>query len=260
MNALLAKTDHLASSYKKGIEDYVKFFKSHQGDFKGEKKTYEPIAGSVDLPSERRNELIVTTVGEKLQWLEETSAEYIDALFGQEATNASGNAKAQLKVDGVDFGEFSSLELLRMKSLLESGTFEEMYRNLPVRSDSEEWKPTAEEMYKDRQVFESPKQVGVKKSVMKESYILPDPNLASGKTDKYTPQIAQKDTIIELGNYGWQRFSGEISHRERAEILRRRTKMLTAVIEALKTANDVEAQASLMTSSKLFGYLHFGKI
>jgi hypothetical protein len=28
MNALLAKTDHLAASYKKMLEDYVKFFKT----------------------------------------------------------------------------------------------------------------------------------------------------------------------------------------------------------------------------------------
>ena len=33
-------------------------------------------------------------------------AEYIDALFSQEATNASGNAKARLVVDGHDFGQF----------------------------------------------------------------------------------------------------------------------------------------------------------
>ena len=50
------------------------------------------------------------------------------------------------------------------------------------------------------------------------------------------------------------------SHRERAELLRRRTKLLTAVIEALKEANDVEAIESNMTAEKLFGYLHKGVI
>ena len=260
MNALLAKTDHLAASYKKMLEDHVKFFKSKQGEFKGEKKTYQPKDGTVDIPSERKNELVVTTVKEKFTWFEETANEYINALFAQEATNASGNAKAKLVVDGVNFGEYSSLELLRMKSLLESGTLEEMYKTIPVRSDSEEWTPTDEEMYSGREIFESPKQTGVKKSVMKESYILPDPNIANSKTDKYTPQIAQKDTIIELGDYSFQRFSGEWSHRERAELLRRRTKLLTAVIEALKVANEVEAVQSQMTAEKLFGYLHKGKI
>ena len=62
-----------------------------------------------------------------------------------------------------------------------------------------------------------------------------------------------------MGDYTFQKFSGEMSHRERAEILKRRTKLLSAVIESLKTANDVEATSSAMTSKRLFGYLHNGK-
>src|SRR5687768_15976572 len=104
LNVLLAKTDHLSSVFKKGLEDYVKFFKTAQGSFKGEKKTYEPKPNSVDLPNERSNRLVVTTVNEKLDWLQDNSREYIDALFSQEKTNATGLAKATLTVDGVSFG------------------------------------------------------------------------------------------------------------------------------------------------------------
>jgi hypothetical protein len=113
-------------------------------------------------------------------------------------------------------------------------------------------------MYANRNIFESSQRVGVHKSVQKESYILPDPNI--GKTDggKYTPQIATKDTIIELGDYTFQKFSGEASHVERANILARRSKLLVAVIEALKVANDVEAIPSDMTADKIFNYLHKG--
>lgn len=62
LNVLLAKTDHLASVFKKGLEDYVKFFKTSQGAFKGEKKTYEPKPGTIDLVNERSNKLVVTTL------------------------------------------------------------------------------------------------------------------------------------------------------------------------------------------------------
>lgn len=41
LNVLLAKTDHLADVFKKGLADYVTFFKKNQGSFKGEKKTYD---------------------------------------------------------------------------------------------------------------------------------------------------------------------------------------------------------------------------
>ncbi len=260
LNTLLAKTDHLASIFKKGLEDYVKFFKTAQGAFKGEKKTYDPKQGTIDAPNERVNKLVVTTVDEKLNWLAENSADYINALFSQEKTNASGNAKATLAVDGVSFGEFTSMELLRLKSLLESGTLKDMYENIPVRNDDEIWTASSNESYTDRGIFESTQRTGTVKSTVKESYILSDPNIGKMEGAKYTPQIAHKDTVIELGDYTFQRFSGEWSHVQRAGVLSRRSKLLTAVIEALKVANDVEAIESGMTAAKLFGYLHAGKI
>ncbi len=256
LSVLLAKTDHLAASYKQGIKDFLQFFKDKQAAFRGETKTYIPESGTEDYPSERGNKLVVTTVDEKLQWLEETNKEFIDALFSQEATNAAGIAKAELIVDGENFGSYSSLELLRLKSLLENGELEQMYANIPVRSEDEEWTPTKAEQYHTRRIYEGKKVEGDKKTTLKENYILHDPNLKEGVN--HTPTIATKSTIVKLGSYTIQKFSGDWSHRERAELLRRRTKLLSATIEALKNANDVEAIQSSMTSDKLFKYLHTG--
>ena len=258
LNVLLAKTDQLASSFKEGIKDYIKFFKNNQGAFKGERKTYTPKADKIDVQSMRANNLVVTTVDEKLQWLEKSSAEYVDALFSQEATNASGLATAKLVVDEVDFGELSSLELLRLKSVIESGDIKEMYSTIPTRSDAEVWEETSNEQYVGRNIFDSPITSGINKTTTKESYILPDPN-ADKAGANYKPQIATKDTIEELGEYTFQKFSGEYSHRQRAEILRRRERLLVSIVEALKIANEVEAVPSVVTSDKIFNYLHRGK-
>lgn len=260
LNVLLAKTDHLGASFRKMTEDYVKFFKSKQSEFRGEKKTYNPREGTIDVPSYRKNELVVTTVDEKLDWIEETSADYIDALFSQEATNASGLAKAELLVDGISFGKLSSLELLRLKTIIETGTFDEMYKTIPVRNDDELWKESTDEMYEDRSIYESELQRGENKSTTKDQYILPDPNIQFVKDGTYTPQVASKDTIIVLGDYTYQKFTGEWSHRQRADLLKRKTKLLTAIIEALKRSNEVEAISSEITAKKLFGYLHRGKL
>ena len=87
-----------------------------------------------------------------------------------------------------------------------------------------------------------------------------DPNLANLKSGAdYRPQVAQKDSIIDVGEYSYQKFTGEWSHRQRAEVLRRRTNLLTAVIEALKVANEAEALKSSLTGKKIFDYLHRGK-
>ena len=256
LSGLLAVTDQLSSSYKQSLQDYTNFFKNSQGAFRGERKTYVPRLGTVDEPRERSLTLVVTTVEEKLDWLEETQAKYIDSLFLQEAMNASGLVKADLIVEGVNFGSYSSLELLRLKSLLESPALVAMYEHLPVRSDSIEWDPTTEEMYEGRDIFETVKTSGVKKTTVKDPYILQDPNVATAP-DRYTPVTAQRDVVFELGDYTLQNFSGETSQRRKAEILRRRQILLVSVIEALKEANDIEATTfSEMTSRKLFGYLH----
>jgi hypothetical protein len=261
MNVLLAKTDHLASSFKNTIVDYVKFFKANQGAFIGDRKTYTPKEGTIDIPNERKNTMVVTTVTEKLNYLVENSKDYIDALFAMEATNASGRARAELVIDGESLGNYSALELLRLKSILENGSTEEMYKQIPVRNDNEIWRSSTHEFYEGRDIYETELQTGVRKSTLKEDYILPDPNIAHlADSSRYQPQVATRDTTIELGDYTFQRFSGEMSHTQRAKILQRRTRLLNAVITALKEANDVESISSQMTSDKLFSYLHEGKI
>lgn len=260
LNVILAKTDALASSFRACINDYYGFFTNRQGEFKGERKTYDPGSGMIDLPNERGDKRVVTTVDEKFKWFEDVNKDYIDCLFAQEATNASNTARADLIVNGIRWGNFSSLELLRLKSMLENGELEKMYNSIPTRSDSEIWVNTTQDMYSDRAIYESTLQQGEKKSITKEQYILPDPNITRESGSKYTPQIATKDTIITLGNYTYQKFSGEWSHRQKAELLRRKQILSVALTEALKTANEVDSVTSHLTARTIFAYLHRGEL
>ena len=255
LNVLLAKTDSLAGPFKNMITDFRQFFKNHQSAFLGEKKTYEAREDTVDDPGKRGNVKIQTTVNEKITWFADNSKPYIDALFSQEKTNASGTAVASLVVDGDDWGEYTSLELLRLKSLMENGDFYDMIQKIPVRSDAEEWTETENEMYARRAVWEQPMIKSTNKTTEKQDYILPDPNLKDGDMKGYQPVVAHRTTTIELGESTMQKFSGEISHRERAEMLQRRSILLTAIVEALKKCNEVVAVESNLTSDKIFGYL-----
>lgn len=259
LNVLLAKTDNLGAYFKGMMKDYSRFFVKSQGAFQGEKRTYQPKDGTIDEPSKRGNRVVQTTVDEKLDWFMKNSKEYINSLFSQERTNASGLAKAELVVDGNSWGEFTSLELLRLKSLIESNDLHAMLEHIPVRSDSEEWTESNNEMYAGRGVYEMPLVSGMNITTEKESYILPDPNLKEGMRAQYTPQIAHKTTTVELGEYTQQKFSGEWSQRQRAEVLFRRAQLVTAIIEALKTCNEAEVVQSDLTSDKIFGYLFKGE-
>lgn len=260
-NVLLAKLEQGAGIFRAMLRDYALFFKKNASDFRGVKNTYTPKPDTVDLPNERAYTPVVTTVDEKVKYLETSSKEYINDMFTCEATNASGAARADLIVDGKVIANLSSLELLKLKSFLENPQLMEMYNAIPVRSNAEIWDATKAEEYTGRAIFESPILEGLKKSITKEQYILEDPNLSKMKdASSYKPQIAVKDTVMELGDYTMQKFTGEWSTRQRAEVLSRRNKLVTAVVTALKVANEAEVVTSEMTADKLFGYLHEGKL
>lgn len=260
LHVVLAKTEQGAAPFKHMQEDYIRFFKGEQKAFKGIKKTYEPRPGYADEPTKRENVQVVTTVGEKLTWFVENAVPHLTDLFAVDATNAYGTARATLVVEGINFGELSSLELLHLKSIIESGTLEQMYANIPVRSDAEDWKPTTADQYLKREIFETEKRSGVSTTILKQAYILDDPNLGRIQGAQYTPQTAHKSIVEEIGDYSLQSFSGEYSHRQRAEILNRRSKLLIAVTEALKIANEAEVVQSNLKPQDLFNYLHTGKV
>lgn len=263
LNTLLSITDQLRVSYKNMVNDYSKFFSKSQGAFKGEKRTYVAREGTIDDPSKRGITLVTTTVREKLDYFIENTSEFINSLFSQERTNATGVAHAKLVVGGKEWGDFTSLELLRMKSLLESsdlGNLEAMLSNIPVRSDAEVWVRSEDAEYSSRDVFETEMFKGVNKTTIKIPFVPLDPNLQGKDLPvNYQAQVIQRDEVLELGDYTRQSFSGEWSHKDRAATLKRREVLLIAITKALKDANNVEAVESEITAKRIFEYLFFDK-
>ena len=257
LNIALAKTDALSHSFLNMLNDFTRFFHKSQGAFIGEKRTYQPKPDTIDEPNKRGNVLVQTTVNEKLDWFINNAADYIKSLFDQEKTNSSGNATAELVVGGKSWGIFTSLELLRLKSIVSNATLTQMLSFIPVRSDSEEWDPTDDDMYGDRKIMETPLVKGVNITTTKEDYILKDPNV-SKDSPNYNAVVAQRTTTMELGDYTYQRFSGQWSQRERANTLARKNELLVAVIAALKVCNEAEIVESTLTANQIFGYI-FGK-
>lgn len=262
LNVLLSLTDILRAKYKDMVSSYAKFFNTSQGAFMGVRDTYTPLDGMVDDPSKRKLARVVTTVDEKFDYFIQESKQFIDALFAQERTNAMGVATAELKIGDESWGIFTSLELLRLKSLLDSndiGSFEAMLLHIPTRSDAVIWNKSTDEEYKEREIYATELVEGEQKSTVKEEYILPDPNVAAGKVTNYTPKVAQRTSVITVGNYTHQSFSGAWSHRERAGALKRKHEILVAVTQALKICNEVEMQESNLKAEKIFGYIFKGE-
>lgn len=263
LNQLLAKTDISATQYKALLSGYKSAFQHNQGLFKGLKKTYQPKEGQPMDPNYSANEKVQSTVKEYIEYFVNRAAPHLNNLLAVEATNAFGNAKAELLIEGVSFGFMSALELLRLKSVIVSSELSAIYESLPVRSDRINWTETSDPEYKGREVFEAPEVAGVSRTSEVTNYIIPDPNISVVverlKTlQGYQPLIGQKRETIELGDYTKQDFSGEITHLQRAMILDRKTKLLMAIQEALVKCNEVPVVKSDCRAEAIFDYLHYG--
>lgn len=261
MNTLLGKVDHGSGVFKTMTSEYKLFFDKGQGAFKGVRKTYTPREGFADDPSMRQFSKVVTTVKEKFDWYEDKAEDFINNTLAVDATNGQGANKVDLVVDGQVIAKMNVLELMKLKSIITKMGMAEMYAQLPVRSDAEIWKETTDEMYVGREIFETDLSKGIKRTETKTDYILEDPNLKNmTDSSRYSPQRATKSSIIEVGDYTVQNFSGETTQRYKASILDRRSTLLEAIEAAIKEANDVAVTYSDMTAKKLFDYLHRGLI
>ena len=239
---LLALLEKEFASFKAVVSDYTAFFTKKQDQFRGCRHTYTAEAGTLDEPSQRKQVNVVTTVDEKLDWFRDYVSSYLSKKLDIESTNACGNSRVDLIVnDIVIASQVTSMELMALKTFLENRELHNMLSVIPVRSDGELWSPTSDLIYKGRSVFEDPIKNLTNRTTMKESYIIPDPNIEKLKDSSgYKPILGSKDTPVVLGKITQQNYSGEWTHSQRARLLKRKDDLLKAVIVALKRANDIE--------------------
>lgn len=256
MNTLLAKVEHSTASIARLFADYANFYKTKQGMFRGYKKTFVPRDGYFEDPSKMGTQVVATTVDEKFDWFSTQFKNWLDQVFSVEATNSQGANTVDLVVEGRVLGSLTALELMRLKSILTSKDFESVFTNIPVRSDSEVWVPTTNPEYNGRRIYETELIKGVTRTTEAEEVILKDPNLDPTKLPaNYQARTTVKKRTVETGDYTQQLFTGEWTQRERAELLRRRSLLLEAVIEALKKVNDVEVALPNLRTGDLIEYL-----
>lgn len=260
MNTLLAKVEHSASSFNRMIADYCIFFSKKQGMFEGIKKTFKPRDGYQEDARYMGTTKVATTVGEKLDWFEGNVIPHLKDVFSVESTNSKGAYKVELKVGDISFGFLTALDLMRLKTLLTKKEWEQMYENIPVRSDSEVWENCTDSEYSGREIYQTPMQSGVTRTTESEEVILKDPNLDPSKLPaNYNAKVTTKKRTVETGDYTLQKFTGEWTQRQRAELLRRRSQLLAAVTEALKEVNDVETEKPNLNVDTLINFLHKGE-
>jgi hypothetical protein len=65
--------------------------------------------------------------------------------------------------------------------------------------------------------------------------------------------------MVEVGDSTHQEFTGEWTQHKRAELLKRKSELLSAITIALKEVNEVDAVRPNLDAEALISFLHYGK-
>ena len=258
LNVLLALREKLANRYAAMNGDYISFFKNKQGAFQGVLKTHSPLDGyQVDI-TKVANQRIVTTVNEKMDWWIKEALEYINVALSIEASNGEGAPTVPLIFEGKTYGPFPATVLLRLRGIIESDKFATMLGVIPVREETKVWLPTTDEDYQKRgNIFETERQEGETRTTETHQEILKDPNLdPQHLPSNYRAITTDVKKTIKTGDYTAQFFTGEWTHQQRANLLKRRSALIDAINIALQAVNDREATECKVDD--LFKHLIYG--
>lgn len=248
----LGLRDKVEKDFANMLNDMTGKFKNDQGKFLGFRNEFTAFDGHPDDPTQRKAQVVVSTVAEQLAWFKEHSKDYLDTVLSIERTNAGG-VKAPLIVAGQSWGEYTTLELLRLKGILD-GKIKAMIQLIPIRNEGQLWKATSDPVYEGREVFEDEKVTGRTKTTIKRKVVVDDP------LQKEMPTVARQvvtqdiDTPTETGQFAKQNFSGAWTNRQRATLEVAYNSLYKGVIEALETANSISLADSDL-GDKVLGYL-----
>jgi hypothetical protein len=258
LNVLLALREKLANRYASMVGDYTSFFKNKQGAFQGVLKTHSPLDGYAVDATKVANNRIITTVNEKMDWWLKEALIYFNTALSIEASNGEGAPTVPLVFEGKEYGPFPATVLLRLRGIIESEKFAQMLGAIPVREETKIWYPSTDEDYQKRgNIFETERQEGETRTTETHEEILKDCNLdPQHLPSNYKAVVTQVKKTVKTGDYTTQFFTGEWTHPQRANLLKRRSELLDAINIALQKVNDREATECKVDD--LFKHLIYG--
>lgn len=246
LHELAAVDNDMRGLYDKIKNEAAATFKSRLDHFSGMSKTYK---SEIDDDYERDPEVkkLVTTVPQKLNYIEKTMMSVLDAQFQKEVTNCQ--AKADIIViedDGTEqvvATEIPVVFLVQLeKKLVELRN--QIYGVIPTLDPTKEW---SWDENNGQYVNKEPRK-RVTRKVPKAFQIAP-------ATDKHAEQAQLINVDETTGYYNQVNFSGMVTPAKKSQLMTKIDKLIHAVKTARARANDTETineKIALM----LFNYLN----
>jgi hypothetical protein len=225
LHQLLAFESAEVSKSKKAVEELKNAFANKQIQFDGHSRVYVPDNENYDRVDNEYRE-VVSTVNEKLSAFSKVMAQAMDTVLAKEETNSSGTAKAELIVDGVNFGEFAATSLLYLEKVLLE--VKKVLESILTLHSGIAWNFNS-----DTGLYQTDKTVTYRN--LKEIV----PIVLYEATKEHPAQVKESSRTVKVGEYHENHFSGRIFQKKKNEILDRMDLLIKEVKSAREKANAV---------------------
>lgn len=243
LHELLAVEQDRKHKGNQAIGEAKNAFTKRDTHFDGMVKRYVSLEEDAELiPDEKKG--IVTTVKGKLEEAIEAIVKGIDAHISKEETNASEKARAELVIEGVNFGLFSATSLLALESHLNK--IKDLYNNIPTLD-------TAKKFHFDSQEGLYKTEPEVKFRSVKRPKVI----VKYEATEKHPAQTELLYLEHQVGKYETVYSSGRLSLTQKNQLVKRIEGMLESVKIARSKANNAEV-TNIKVGQKLFDFIHKG--
>ena len=217
--------------------------------FKGKKELFDGFVNKIvstqdDAPFlENEQKEMVTSVIEKLDYTFKTISDALNLTLSKEETNSKGNAKAELVVDGKNYGSFSATSLLALENNIEQVFL--LLKEIPTLDTTSKWvtNPNRDDV-KDLEIPE--KQYKTQKK--SRAIVLYE------ATKEHPAQVQLQAEDVQIGYWETHKTTGRFTPREKTDILSRVETLLEAVKTSRSKANTAEVE-DVTVANDLFKYI-----
>ena len=240
LHQLLAFESTEVSKSKKAIDDLKNNFTNNQTQFDGHSRVYLPDNESYDRVDNEYRE-VVSSVGDKLNSFSTIVTKAINTVLSKEQTNSSGTAKAELIVNGKNFGEFAATSLLHLEKVLVE--IKKAFEAIPTLHSGKSWTHNS-----DTGLYQTEKAVTYRN--LKEIV----PIVLYEATDKHPAQVKESTRMVKVGEYHENHFSGRIFQKRKNEILDRIDLLIKEVKCSREKANSVPVK-NVKIAEEIFNFI-----
>jgi hypothetical protein len=229
LHEILAVEGDLEGTAKKVINEAVNTFVKKPDHFIAFEKHYEPFNEGVEneLPSESKD--LVTTVGDKLDYVFGHVNNWFDAVLQKESTNQI--AKADIIIDGnIIAKDVPATFLLGLENKLKD--VRNLVAMVPTLAPAIPW---VADQVKGEGVYRSGKlQERIRTTKVMKPVVLYE------ATDKHPAQVKESTEDVAIGKYVQTDWCSMISPAEKSRVMGRVDALIRAVKQARQRANNVD--------------------